>query len=94
MASPAVKLDVFEGPLDLLLHLIKRSEVQIVDIPISSITEQYLAALDAQPDLLNLDRAGEYLVMAATLTFIKSRMLLPQVGDDLDDGRSSVCTAI
>ena len=85
MASANVKLDVFEGPLDLLLHLIKKSEVQIIDIPISSITDQYLAALDAAPDLPNLDGAGEYLVMAATLTFIKSRMLLPQPGDDSED---------
>ena len=84
-ASPNVKLEVFEGPLDLLLHLIKKSEVQIIDIPISTITDQYLAALEAQPDLHNLDGAGEYLVMAATLTFLKSRMLLPQAADDTDD---------
>jgi segregation and condensation protein A len=73
-----VKLDVFEGPLDLLLHLIKKNEVQIADIPIASITDQYLAMLDAEEERLgNLDGAGEYLVMAATLAFIKSRMLLP-----------------
>jgi segregation and condensation protein A len=86
MSTARVKLDVFEGPLDLLLHLIKKSEVQIVDVQISSITDQYLAALEAHPELLNLDGAGEYLVMAATLTFIKSRMLLPQAGDDGEDG--------
>lgn len=83
--SPSVKLDVFEGPLDLLLHLIKKSEVQIVDIPISAITDQYLAALDGDANLPNLDGAGEYLVMAATLTFIKSRMLLPQANESADD---------
>lgn len=71
-----IKLDVFEGPLDLLLHLIKRNEVQITDIPIALITDQYLATLE-QLEELNLDGAGEYLVMAATLMLIKSRMLLP-----------------
>ena len=75
-AGPTVKLAVFEGPLDLLLHLIKRSEVEITDIPIATITDQYLAMLDQLPEL-NLDGAGEYLVMAATLMYIKSRMLLP-----------------
>ncbi len=76
-----VRLPIFEGPLDLLLHLIKRNEVQIADIPIAAITDQYLATLEAFPEL-NLDGAGEYLVMAATLTYIKSRMLLPAIDDD------------
>src|SRR5262250_986169 len=76
-----VKLEVFEGPLDLLLHLIKKNEVQITDIPIATITDQYLALLEELPEL-NLDGAGEYLVMAATLTYIKSRMLLPTPPDD------------
>ena len=81
-AAPCtVKLDVFEGPLDLLLHLIKKNEVQITDIPIATITDQYLALLEELPEL-NLDGAGEYLVMAATLTYIKSRMLLPADPDD------------
>jgi segregation and condensation protein A len=71
-----VRLPIFEGPLDLLLHLIKKNEVQITDIPIATITDQYLALLEDLPEL-NLDGAGEYLVMAATLTYIKSRMLLP-----------------
>jgi segregation and condensation protein A len=74
---PTVKLDVFEGPLDLLLHLIKKNELEITRIPIASITDEYLAALEADPNFANLDGAGEYLVMAATLMFIKSRMLLP-----------------
>jgi segregation and condensation protein A len=76
-----VKLDVFEGPLDLLLHLIKRNEVEIVDIPVATITEQYLAYLEMMHEL-NLDIAGEFLVMAATLTLIKSRMLLPPSEDE------------
>jgi len=79
-----VKLDLFEGPLDLLLHLIKKSEVEITDIPIAAITDQYLALIDGVTGL-NLDNAGEYLVMAATLTFIKSRMLLPGSPGDEDD---------
>ena len=82
MSAPCtVRLPIFEGPLDLLLHLIKRNEVQITDIPIASITDQYLAMLEELPEL-NLDGAGEYLVMAATLMYIKSRMLLPSPGED------------
>ena len=82
MSAPCtVHLPIFEGPLDLLLHLIKKNEVQITDIPIATITDQYLAMLEELPDL-NLDGAGEYLVMAATLTYIKSRMLLPASPDE------------
>ena len=85
MSAPcSVKLDLFEGPLDLLLHLIKKSEVEIADIPIAAITDQYLAMIEGVGEL-NLDNAGEYLVMAATLTFIKSRMLLPAAPGDDDD---------
>src|SRR4029079_9948238 len=73
----AVKLDQFEGPLDLLLHLIKKSEVNIHDIPIATITAQYLEAINLLQEL-NLDIAGEFLVMAATLIHIKSKMLLPR----------------
>jgi segregation and condensation protein A len=76
-----VKLDVFEGPLDLLLHLIKKNEMEIVDIPIATITEQYLGYLGVMREL-NLDVAGEFLVMAATLALIKSRMLLPAAEED------------
>jgi len=72
----AVKLPAFEGPLDLLLHLIRFNEVEITDIPIAQIGEQYLEYLDLMREL-NLDVAGEYLLMAATLAWIKSRMLLP-----------------
>lgn len=81
---PAVKLEMFEGPLDLLLHLIKKNEVEIADIPIATITDQYLAMLEAHPNL-NLDGAGEYLVMAATLAYLKSRALLPVVDDDPEE---------
>jgi segregation and condensation protein A len=72
----AVKLSVFEGPLDLLLHLIRLNEVDITDIPIAVIAEQYLEYLELMREL-NLDVAGEYLLMAATLAWLKSRMLLP-----------------
>jgi segregation and condensation protein A len=72
-----VRLANFEGPLDLLLHLIKTNEVNIYDIPIKLITQQYLEYIDLMQEL-NLDVAGEFLVMAATLIHIKSRMLLPR----------------
>jgi segregation and condensation protein A len=71
-----VALDVFEGPLDLLLHLVKKHELSILDIPISFVTEKYLEYLDAMA-ALDIDVAGEYLLMAATLCHIKSRELLP-----------------
>ena len=71
-----VRLDVFEGPLDLLLHLVKKNEVDLSDLPVATITDQYLAYIDLLQQL-DLDRAGEYLVMAATLLHLKSRLLLP-----------------
>lgn len=70
------KLPVFEGPLDLLLHLIKENKIDIYDIPIIDITQQYIKYLDLMKEL-NLEIAGEFLVMAATLIHIKSKMLLP-----------------
>ena len=72
-----VRLQNFEGPLDLLLHLIKKNEVSIHDIPIALITQQYLDAVQLMQEL-DLDVAGEFLVMAATLIHIKSKMLLPR----------------
>jgi len=72
----SIKLDAFEGPLDLLLHLIRKNEVDIYDIPIALITRQYLDYLKLMKEL-NLDLAGDFLVMASTLLQIKSRMLLP-----------------
>jgi segregation and condensation protein A len=71
-----IKLESFDGPLDLLLHLIKRDEVDIYDIPIAHITHQYLETIQSMR-LLDLEVAGEFLVMAATLMRIKARMLLP-----------------
>jgi segregation and condensation protein A len=72
-----VRLEQFEGPLDLLLHLIKKNEVNIYDIPIALITQQYLNTIRLMEEL-DLDVAGEFLVMAATLIHIKSKMLLPR----------------
>jgi len=74
--SYKVKIEIFEGPLDLLLYLVKKDHLNIYDIPIAQITEQYIKYLELMR-LLNLDIAGEFLVMAATLTQIKSKMLLP-----------------
>lgn len=71
-----VSLDVFEGPLDLLLHLIRKHEIDIYDIPIAFITEKYLEYLGAMQEI-NLDLAAEYLEMAATLAYIKSRTMVP-----------------
>ena len=79
-----VKLDAFEGPLDLLLYLIRKNEVDIYDIPISLITEQYLAYIALMQEL-NLDVAGDFLVMAATLIHMKSRTLLPRPDPAQDD---------
>jgi segregation and condensation protein A len=88
-ADYKVKLEVFEGPLDLLLYLIKKEEVDIYDIPIERITNQYMEYLSLMK-LLNLEVAGEFLVMAATLMYIKSRLLLPadqQIADpEAEDG--------
>lgn len=82
--SCAVKLPAFEGPLDLLLHLIRANEVDIADIPIALISEQYLSYLELWR-LLDIDVAADYLLMAATLAHIKSRMLLPPDPDILTD---------
>jgi segregation and condensation protein A len=76
-----VKLDIFEGPLDLLIHLIRKNEVDIFDIPIATITDQYLDYLDLM-EALNITVAGDFLVMASTLIHIKSRMLLPGSEDE------------
>lgn len=79
-----IKLDIFEGPLDLLLYLIRKNEIDIYNIPIALITEQYLVHLDMMRSL-NLDLAGEYLVLASTLLHIKSKMLLPVEEDEHDE---------
>jgi len=84
--SPTYKvhLPIFEGPLDLLLHLIKINEIDIYDIPIAVVTEQYVEYLGLMKEL-NLDIASEYLVIAATLVHIKSKMLLPSTPSDEED---------
>ena len=73
----AIRLPTFEGPMDLLLYLIRRSEVDIYDIPIERVTEQYIESLGSMKTL-DLEVAGEFFVMASTLMYIKSRMLLPK----------------
>ena len=77
----AIKLDVFEGPLDLLLHLIQQNEMDITDVSIAEITEQYLEYLNLM-EMLDLDVASEFLVMAATLLHLKSQIILPSMGPD------------
>jgi len=72
-----VKLDIFEGPLDLLLYLIKKDEVDILDVNIERVTKQYIGYLDTFK-MLNIDLAGEFIVMAANLMYLKSRMLIPK----------------
>ncbi len=84
-----ITLPVFEGPLDLLLHLIRENEIDIYDIPIAKVTEQYLAYLSIM-ESLDLDIAGEWLVMAATLLEIKSRMLLPEEPKDKDSEEEAI----
>ncbi len=83
--------NVFEGPMDLLVHLIKKNEVDIYDIPIALITNQYLQYVEWMKSM-NIDIAGEFLVLAATLAHIKSRMLLPAQDDEEDeeDPRSQI----
>lgn len=80
-----VNLDVFEGPLDLLLHLINKLEIDIYEIPIREVTDQYLNYIHAM-HMLQLDVAGDYLVMAATLMSIKSQLLLPRNESWEDEG--------
>ncbi len=88
-----VKLPAYEGPLDLLLFLIQKDEVDIYDIPIARVTEQYIAYLDFMQEL-NLSLAGEFFVMAATLMEIKSAMLLPRAevpeGEEMEDPRAAL----
>ena len=77
MEDYRIKLDAFEGPMDLLLHLIKKNKIDIYDIPIAVLTEQYMEYLDAFREF-NMEIASEFLVMAAELLYIKSRMMLPK----------------
>jgi segregation and condensation protein A len=93
--APRIQLPVFEGPLDLLLYLIRRSQVDIHDIPIAPITRQYMEYLDVMREL-NLDVAGDFMVMAATLIHIKAKMLVPidpteaQGEEEQDDPRDAL----
>ena len=84
-----VKLKTFEGPLDLLLHLIYKNEVDILDIPVATITDQYLEYVEVMQSL-NIDVAGDFLLMAATLIHIKSKMLLPIFSEDKEDPREEI----
>jgi segregation and condensation protein A len=93
--APLIQLPVFEGPLDLLLYLLRRNQVDIHDIPIAPITRQYMEYLDLMREL-NLDVAGDFMVMAATLIHIKAKMLVPvdpteaQGEDELEDPREAL----
>lgn len=80
-----IRLDAFEGPLDLLYHLIEKNEIDIYDIPIASLTEQYMAYLDAAADR-DMDGMSEFLLMAATLLEIKSKFLLPKPKQEEEEG--------
>lgn len=87
-----VKIPIFEGPLDLLLHLVRKNKLDIFDLPMALITEQYLRYLEMMR-ALNLEIAGEYLLMAATLIYIKSQMLLPReetMEEEVEDPRLQI----
>ncbi len=92
--SYQIKLEIFEGPMDLLLHLIKKHELDIYSIPIALITQQYLEYIDIMKSL-DMEIAGDFLVMASTLTHIKSKMMLPppenpEIDDDGVDPRAEL----
>lgn len=93
MSDLLVKLQIYEGPLDLLLHLIKKNEVDLDDIPVALITAQYLEYLDLMEGM-NVEVAADFLVMAATLTQIKSRLLLPREDDPEADPEGELKAAI
>ena len=86
-----IKINLFEGPLDLLLHLIKKNEMDIYDIKVAAITEQYIEYLELMKEL-NLEIAGDYLVIAAELSLLKSKMLLPKpvIEEDEEDPRAEL----
>ncbi|HYC54974.1 MAG TPA: segregation/condensation protein A [Candidatus Binatia bacterium] len=95
MSTPTytVRLNAFEGPLDLLLHLVRSNELDIYNLPIAEITDQYLAYLGMFEEL-NLDVAGEYLVMAASLMYMKSRLLLPRDEEDEEEEDEEVADLV
>ena len=82
-----ISLEVFEGPLDLLLHLIKENNIDIFNIPVAKITDQYLGYIEAMQEL-NLNVAGEFLLMASTLAHLKSKLLLPPDPTQEEDDES------
>ena len=87
MSELSFKIDVFEGPLDLLLHLISKNKVSICDIPISMITDQYFEYIELMQQL-DMEIGGEFLVMASQLLYIKSKMLLPVDEEEEEDPRA------
>ncbi len=89
MSELSFKIDVFEGPLDLLLHLISKNKVSICDIPISMITDQYFAYIELMQSL-DMEVGGEFLVMASQLLYIKSKMLLPTPEEEEEDPRAEL----
>ena len=95
MKAPAytVRLDAFEGPLDLLLHLVRSNELDIYHLPIATITDQYVAYINMFEEL-NLDVAGEYLLMAASLMYMKSRLLLPREDEESEEEDEEVADLV
>ena len=93
MAELSLKVSDFEGPLDLLMHLIEKDKIDIYDIPIAEITEQYIAYLSAMTEF-DMEIASEFLVMAATLLQIKSRMLLPKPAPETDEDEADPRTML
>jgi segregation and condensation protein A len=95
MSTPActVRLDAFEGPLDLLLHLVRSNELDIYRLPIAQITDQYVAYINMFEEL-SLDVAGEYLLMAASLMYMKSRLLLPRDDEDVEEEDEEVADLV
>lgn len=93
MDNPTYKLEVFEGPLDLLLRLIEKNKVSITDIPIALIFEQYSEYLDLMRKM-DMEIAGEFIVMASELMLIKSRMLLPRTEEESEDPRAKLAAAL
>ena len=91
--SYQIELENFAGPLDLLLFFIRRDEIDIMDIPISTVTEEYLTYLEAL-QTLNVSVAGDFMVMAATLMRIKAKMLLPSLSDEDDEEFEDPRTAL
>ena len=93
MESVTYRLDQFEGPLDLLLTLIQKNKVNISDIPIALICDQYVATI-ADAQRLDMDVAAEFLVMASELMLIKSKMLLPRAEEEGEDPRAQLTDAL